>query len=482
MNNNLYNLNQSDQDVVSLFDLVIQIFKHWRSIIITTIIFAVLLSGFKYMKDFKTIANTNVQNEVSLEELQKNMTEEEQSNLSQAQIVQRQLEQKKKYQSESVIMNIEPYEKSIMTLQYYVDTNYTYNLTSDNKKDNSSELVNSYITYIQTRGELDAVCNKMGWKIDKAYVSELIEAVAVNYNDNEDNGVFAVNLTGIDKKSAKELADVVVEVMKEYQLVLDKKIESHELKLIKQEESVVVDNTLADRQISLEDSIIALQNKLNTLKQGLTAEQQQILSSDEATAEDDETIVSTKTSLSKKYIIFGAFVGLFLSCAWVTLSYIFNKKVKSSKEVQEKYGVRVFGEISFGKKKRFLSVIDNWVDSIQNKDRCSLEEQRDFIYTNLKTTCNKENIQHLFLTTSLQLSQHEMELINILIQNLKTHGIQVIFGENIIRNNKSFEQMAEIANVVIIEKAEETSYTVLQKELLMCNEQKANLLGLIVIQ
>jgi len=478
MNNNLYK-----EDDISLFDIITEILKHWRSIIITTIIFAVLLSGFKYMKDFSAIATTNGQKEVSLEDLQEKMTDDEQSDLSQAEIIKSQLEQKKKYQSESVLMNIKPYEKNIITLQYYVDTNYTYNLTSDNTKDNGSELVNSYTSYIQNRGELDTVCDKLGWKIDKVYVSELIEAAAANYNNSKDNSVFVVYLAGIDKKSTKELADAVVEAMKEYQPVLDKKIGSHELKLIKQEESVVVDNALADRQIVLEDSILALQNKFNTHKQGLSAEQQQILSSDKETAEDKETIIAIKASVSKKYILFGAVVGLFLSCAWLGLSYIFTNRLRSSKEVKDKYGVRIFGEISFGeKKKRLLSFIDNWLDFMQHKDKCSLEEQRDLIFTNLKMTCNKENIQHLFITTSLHLSQQEMQIVDMLTQNLKTFGIRVTYGENIIRNTKSFEQMAEITNIVIIEKVKETDACVLQKELLLCNEQKANVLGLIIME
>lgn len=482
MNNNLYNFNQSEEEDINLFDIFIELLKHWRLIIITTVVAAILVSGLKYMKDSSTIEITKTDKTISMQELQKKLTDDEQSALSQAEIVKNQLEEKKNYQSNSVLMNIKPYEKNSVILQYYIDTNYTYNLTSDITKDYGSELVNAYTSYIQNNGVLDTVCDKLEWKIDDAYVAELISAGEVSFND-KDSSIFMIYLTGINKKSVNELADIIIEEIENYQPILTKKIGKHELTLIERGESVVADDGLANRQISLEDSIISLQNKLNTLKQNFSEEQLKVFSGEEAETEDNAMVTITRASISKKYILLGAFVGIFLSCLWVALCYIFSNRLKSSKEVQEKYGIRIFGDIFFGeKKKRFLSVIDNWVDFIQHKEKYSLEEQKDLIITNLKMTCNKENIQHLFLTTSISLNEEEKTLIDMVISNLRDSDIKVTFGKNIIRNTKSLEEMVEISNVVLIEKVRESVYTNLHKELLLCKEQKASVLGIIVME
>ena len=473
---------------MNLSELMWKIIRGWRVLLVFMVVFAVLLSGYKYSKDCKTDSSAT-EVKVSVDDLMEQLTEKDKRNLDLVSELEKMRDMQKKYRDESILMNLDAYQKNVVTIEFYVDTHYIYNYTKDVTPDYSSALVNGYISYIENKGILSAVCKKIGNTNNEQYIGELNSAgsrVAIDGNqiDAADTStkVFAVYITGTDMDAANELADAVTDVIKNYKSVLEQQVGSHDLVQVDRYESVVADGNLATKQSDLNEQITTLQNRIDAIVATFTSEQNQIYEYNEDNADGDSSGEAVSVSISKKFIFLGAFVGLFLGCCWIAAVYIFDRKVKSSEELQDVYGMRIFGDMTIDtQKKRLFSAADHWIDKLQHKEQWTAEEQKDLILANITATCKKEAINQVFLTTSLHLNEQEKMLTEELMEAIRNEGITVTFGENVARNAKSLEQMSEIAEVILIERTGITEYTSLEKELNLCVQQKADVLGAITL-
>ena len=479
---------KSDNQEIYLSDLRWKIIRGWRLLLVLLLIFAVMLPGYEYIKSKKSV-DIPKETGISVEKLEEQLTSQERQDIENVVQLEKIRDKRKKYQAESVLMNIEPYQKNVVTLQYYVNTNYTYNYTKDVKPDCSSALVNAYIAYIENKGILQPVCEKLNASGNEQYIGELITAgsrIATDGNQidiaNNSDKIFAIYITGEDMDAANALADAVAEEITAYQPSLEKQIGSHSLSLLDRYESVVADSNLETQQSSLSDSIANLQTRIDTMVDAFTIPQTQVYEKESGTVSENATTETPSVAVNKKYIVLGAFIGLLLGCCWIAAVYILDKKVKNSEEFQKNYGVRVFGEMTLKEeKKRLFNNVDCWIDKLQYKEQWTVKEQKDLIFTNLITTCKKASIDHIFMTTSLHLDVQEKALVEEMLEAVSKEGITVTFGENVTRNAKSLEQMSEIAEVILIERIGATEYASLEKELNLCAQQKAEMLGVIAL-
>lgn len=485
MRENTNNWNRSQEREISIRDLFWEILYGWRFLIVSALILAVLLGGYSYIKSWKSVKNAGVQNHVSIEDLEKSLSVEEREDVNQAKSIQKQIEEKEEYQKESILMNLDAYHQDRKMLQYYVDTNYTWSLNKENEEDYVKELLGGYAAYIDTQGILDDIREEVNWKEEDTYIGELL-AVADTDEAKSMYNTFIVYVTGKDKEMVQKLSDAVEKAMKEYQSVLTEKIGAHELVLVDSHESVFVNKGLLTQQEELDTSISTCKTQLDTLVNEFSEVQKQILNGikDESWQQTQET-VSLKAGVSKKYILLGGFAGILLSILWIVLRYILSKKIKNAEEIQQIYGLRILGNLSSQEgeeKKRFLSVVDDWLVKKQGKEKWSREEKRELILTNLLVTCKKESFQKVFFTSSLHLGEEDKKELYFFIEKLEETGVQAVFEENIIRNAKAFEQMAEMGHVVLVEKAGKTVYETLEKQLTLCGEQGAGVIGMIVLE
>lgn len=492
MENNTQMWNKSEERQINIGDLFWKLIYSWRFIIGWAIVLAVCLGGLKYVKDVRATKAMSQEEVISLEEKEEELSEEEKKALEDARILQACIEEKQAYQSNSILMGINPYAKPVVTLQYYVDTNYIVNYTQDMEQDYAIELVSAYTSYVENKGLLNNVSDTLQWKMEDIYLGELISAGGrisidgdVSDTMNGSGNTFVVYLTGENEKQLEELAGAVKKAIEDYKPILEEKIGTHELVLVSGLASTVVDSTLVNMQTVLSDSITTLQTRLDTMIATFSTDQKQIFEGEsdaEGAVETNEKVV-VGASVSVKYIVLGAFAGAFLACVWIALRYILGNKLKNTAEMEELYGLRIFGELEQkeGKKKRFLAVIDRGIDKLCKKEVWTLEEQKKLILTNLTVSCKKEGITKLFVTTSLHLTEMEKQLLESVTKELKNVGIEVVFGENILRNAKSFEQMSEVGTVILVEKVGHTSYSNLEKELTLCTQQKAVVFGVISV-
>ena len=132
---------------ISIRHLFWKVILGWKCLIVCAVLFAILLPGVKYAKDAQTYKAAQ-QPQDTVQEV--TFTKDEQQQIDDVKSLQVLLDKNSAYMQNSILMNIDPYQEHVLELQYYIDSDYIYNYSKDNKKDYTSAVTNAYVDYAVT--------------------------------------------------------------------------------------------------------------------------------------------------------------------------------------------------------------------------------------------------------------------------------------------------------------------------------------------
>ena len=205
---------------LDLKDLFWNILLSWRQMIIFGIVFAVLFTGLKFIKDKKAYqVAMNVEN--GQEEIE--LTPEEKDQISSAKEIIKRLEEYQEYMDTSVLMQINPYEKQVIELQYYVKSDYTFNYTQDTQNDYTSDLVMMYYNYIVSGEMSKNVIKNIELPVEQEDISELWTVTQVGKS-------ISIKIAYPEEDKLEEISKFIKSKLKEKESEFQK-IGSHELQL-----------------------------------------------------------------------------------------------------------------------------------------------------------------------------------------------------------------------------------------------------------
>lgn len=465
--------------IITLGDLMKEILRRLPLVILVMVIFAVLLGGYQYIQDKKAaeLAAAPVE-----EAVENTLTEDEQEEVNNVLKVIANLKEQQEYVENSVLLKINAYDESQVTLQYYINADIDAEVESGSIEDYRQDLLDSYQAYI-SNGALSAAVKEAGVELELQYIAELISFEATD-EDSESlttnvSSTFYVTVIHVDQESCEELAAVVEECLSNYAQVLNSSVGSHSLELMEYTYTEVVDKSLWTYKYDRVNSIVTMQTKVETLEAELTSEQIQILelqteadSTEEVEEESSETIVSV--SISKKYLLLGAAIGLILACLYIVLSYIMRGTINEPKDLQYLYGVRVLGELHAGGKRNPFVRLGNLL--IGKKEvYLTPEEEQALLFSNIRLFCEKNQADHvLLLFGSAKLPK---DWAAALSEQLAAAGIAAETAENPVYSAQALERLAEYDTVVLIEQVRGSRYEVLEKEIGLCEASGIEIAG-----
>lgn len=461
------NSTESEMREVKLSDLLFRILSGWRFIFISTVLFAVVVCGYKYISDRKVFAVTKsvIMKQPTMEEMRAALTEEERNNIEKAELIKKNLDESKEYQEESIWINLNPYTEKKVTLQYMV----TQGLPEGGEITNVEEITDAYVYYMSA-GVITDLCRELQWDTEQKYISELLSVT-----QGASNRTFSISIVG-EEEQIQKIAEQIKIFVNMYTFEVADKVEEHNLVLIGEYSSEEIDSELLEKKSEVENNIMNLQTNLDSLIAKFTVDQLKIFNGE---SEEDVQEIEAPM-LNVKYLVIGAVLGFLIGCTWKIFSYILNGRLKYMAELQEVYGLRIFGTIVTEKrKKRFFSKIDSWIEKIQMQKAEDMSGQWDIIMINLKMACKKEGIKELYLGVSMQMEERDRNLVEQLIKRLGEVGIKVYYGVGFLCDSKAILQANEAENIVLLEKEQGSRYQMIEQEILFCREQQINLLGVI---
>lgn len=467
----LMEMQEKTEKEINVTELFWHILFGWRQIICFAVIFAIVLTGIKYLQDSRTyrMAQNAGKEEVKL-------TEEEREQVENAKIMMSRIEDFEKYLSSSALMQIDPYEKPVVELQYYVQSDYTYNYTKDNQNDYTGDLMSLYYDYVKSGEMSQKVIETAELSITQADFSELC---TVSQSGRSMTVMFAWE----EEKKLKEISDFIKSELslKEAEF---QEVGSHKLKLLRESRNVIADTELADKKNTILNNIATITTQLNNSKLAMSDQQlKQLYSESKGKNEEDDKSEIIKPTFSIKYMILGLGFGAFLVCMWIVCKEFFSVRLQSAEEIRTLYYTRLLGEIAVQPKKKFvLSAVDDKLLDLKNrrKKKLSVEQQVKIISANLALSCSQQEIDCVYMTGS-EYENLDAVILGMLKKELSSQKIKVKEGANIYYDAESLKQGTEIGNMIFIEQTGKSIYDEISNELNLAREQNNFILGIVVL-
>lgn len=457
---------------INLMELFWDILLGWRQIVCFGILFALLVSGMKYflsVRSYQALKNINV------EEAKEGLKTEELEKLEDAQEVQIRIDDYEKYMEKSALMQINPYEKPVIQLQYYVESDYIINYTKDSKRDYTNEVTSLYCNYISSGEMAQKVIEEAELSVSKEDFMELFQV------SQPSTGTIYISISYTDAGKLQDISNVVKSLLQQKSPELQK-IGSHTLKVVNESQNVVVDTSLIERKETIANTVTLLKSQLQTLKNGMSDEQTVIFKAELEQIRGGKEEDEEEPGFSIKFVILGALVGIFLACAWIACKMLFAVKLQNSGEIRSMFGIRLFGEIAISsEKKRFLSVIDKWILAIKNrrKKSMSMEKQMKVVAANVALSCRQQGIECIYMTGS-EYEKIDTEVLGKIKKELISQGVKVKEGENMFYDAVSLQNGIEVGNILFVEQKGLSIYDEIFNEINLVTEQKGNILGAVI--
>ena len=467
--------NLDQERIVTVSDLLKEILRRIGLVIILGIIVAALCCGYKYAKDSKAAKAANSEDTTTTIKL----TDKEQTDVNNVIAVQDNMKEQQAYLDNSVLMQINAYDESRVTLQYRI-------ITGD--KQLSKDLLSAYDNYV-TNGSLAQDMINHGIDMDLQYLTELLYFEKDSDKDEEDSDstvitdtpalTFEIRVIHKNQKSCEELAAVIPECLSDFEQKLQESTGSHELNLVDQSYAEVVDQGLWTYKIDRVNSVVSMQERVDSLKEKLSADQVALVEKNlqKADKKDDAKKEVVKAHISKKYAVLGFGIGIILAILYIVISYIWRGTINNEKDVTYLYGVQLMGTLKGKNKKNALLRLG---DKLRGKKPVDFSVEEAIVCADVTGYCSRNQIQKLLLLSSEEVT--ETAWIDTLVKKLREAGVEAEVETDILSSAAAREKAAGYEVAVLIAQVRRSAYDTLEQELGFCQLQNIQIAGAIVTE
>lgn len=450
---------------ISVKDLIKECIRKIWIIIVAMVVFGILLAGFRYAKDKKNIANTTVAESTEKVDVEKIVDDLESDDYNQVMTyvdLTNYRDQNRLYTADAKLMKINPYKVDTVLLQYYV------NAEDENTR---KDMAAAYLSYISGGSLAADVVENNDLEDSSSDIQELIQCDATGLTTGtafytENTNTINMYVYGVDERDAKDIASYVKESMGAYSQKLSA-VAPHTLTLFEEQYSV----TCATKLVSLKNDRfgnLITYNDRTTSYEGLLSDKQkesaqkivsaqkendELEDNDETgkTAKKDET---PKASISKKYLVVGAFLGLVLAVVIIVLRYMFDPTIKTSKDLQMFYGTNFIGDVA-------------------QADGALLAASK------IINMCSNRQIKKVLIAGKMA-TENEAAIKEV-VDAVEKKGIVADIIGDILTDADAVQTLEAKSNVVLVEAVRKSKYEDFNQEKALCESLDAQLLGYIAI-
>lgn len=464
-------MNQMDmyEEEINLKALIIAVLRKWRGIVVTAVVFALLLGGYKGITGFQ-----NLQDPEYLKEQTETVEEAQEQYETQKAIYENQLHNLEDevqtldaYREKSIYMNIDPYNEYRETVTYYVNTNYQIMPGMDYQNINqATSILNAYTRRVQDFDIYGKTMNLINKQVSIADIRELVQV----QQDNA-NYMFTVTIVGSDEEIPSILMETIRNTVAESKKEIEASIGPHTIQEVTFTSGYTVDTVLSDAKIRFQDNITKLHNAIAGKQKAITE-----------LKKPSGEVPSKKGALKQiiKFAFIGGFGGGFLAALWTCVVFLMGGRMPDEQALKERYGIRTIGTYWPKEKKGAFSFVDGWIDRLAgirknerdeehvyrlaaaNLDACTGEGK----HVLLAGTISAENLHHLYEKLCGYAEQK-----NYIIQE----------GGDLAEDAEAIRKLASSDAVVFAENQLKSRRGQFDKELELVRAQKKEVLGIIML-
>lgn len=496
--------------VVNVKDMLMRIALKWRTIIVCAIIGVLLLDGVGIYKSYKEVKNAKEMQKIaqkggkiSYDDVTANLTEAEKKDAEcRFNAYKMYLNRYKRYvdySNKSILMNLDPN-------QVY-QHKFAYKVSQPQEKAD----VEATIKNILSDNDIyESFVKEYKYKDSKEYISELVrvgnqpkkvtkgDKVEVNVN-NDNSKLIQITVVASTDKQVEDLAQIVEDKLKNSSekiknqndgatitKVTDKLIKTVDDEILAQQENV------AEKVDKINTSIV---NNLNNLSESTKEYYKAMVKNLSLDDKDDlvyidatdgtfsankqknkkvEVEIPTIRLVSKKMIVLGAAVGIFLSLIVLALRYLLDKTLKNETELRDSFGIPVIGVLKANNKK--VGKIDSRIMELFGRKVLPQQE----VLKNINQKCVALT-KAKGLGSIIFINDNENVKMQDIISKDLFKGAEVKF----MNNNEFIDEVAASEgplNVVVTEEVNKTTYVDIDEQIDFFEQLNVNVLGSIVLE
>ena len=452
-------INKNQAIEISLKDLFFHILYRWRSILIAALVGAVVVCGYQYM----TIKKVHDAGKLTEEERQyqinlQNYKEDLENAQNTIRINTKLLQGQNAYRNESIYIQLDPQSVWTASNKYLVriDQSVLEKLPQGVSLDPADSVLPAYTSPLSEATE-DELKEVFGTEKPE-YISEL---VATNISTSENSVTVTV------KAATKEMAQAGIALLNEKMVEISEgkvqEIEKHKLSLVSENVSLRADDELPEKQEGLAKSIKENQEELQEARKKLDK------------LEADGEPQAPSMHLTKMAVIGFIFGALLLAFLYAVLCVI-NGRLKSARNLAERYELPIFGEFASGgilhSAKGINKLISKW-------ERGKNTPDDETVYDNIAALiAEKQEAKNILLASTLPVNSMNT-IKEELTKRLPNQNINL--QADLIHNSKAIAESVEADAVIITEAKDVSSLKEMDRMVENLIIAEANVIGAIVL-
>ena len=479
--------NREEQEI-DLIDLLFELLMHWRGMVISMLVVAVLAAGYSFLSSKMSADHARQQQEMLSERIE----QIQQEGTSSAESVDEEMTESEKLEVQKLLINEELYAKQReyydnsyllkcnANFMYQVTLTYTVNATD---RTTACDIQQIYSNTIESSALLQQLSDASG--VLFASIGEMVDVSA----DHPDCGskIFSVTLTA----SNQEMADTLTKVTQQYIKNLQKQLRGngyeHTLDEMCDSKGPVVLEWLVDQQESVQNSILTYESTIASLRDSLGDKSKiwdyYITQGGSSGSIPKVSIPEVKISL--KITLIGAIAGIFLYAAVICVQYLMNSTLKRSDDLNQLYRLAALGRVTLPKegKKLPFQQVDNFILSLRNRNKTLLTETQatELAYTQTALTAKKAGARRVCMVGAC-LKDETLRICEEIKAKLEQDGFQIEILPDVLYSAQSAEKLDDTEAAVFVETVAGTRYEQMDEELAILNRLGIPALGCITVE
>ncbi len=372
MNQNT-SVRNNDAIFIDLKELLWKLLGQWKAVIAFSLIIMLLFSGYSYMKANSSSEESSVTK--TPEEILAGLSDEDRGQVLNVYLESEAKEKVREYIENSLLMKLDAYNVNTLTMDWTV--------LSD--KEIKDQLVASYASGLDSNAVLEAISDAWSGKYSVQQIEELVvinsSASSDAVDEEQSGGMIELKLYIPDGEDAEGVSANINKVMADINSKLAANIGDHEIVPLSADAKTVSDRELSDKQYNVYNRLYSMITQVNNMRDKLSTNQRAVyesLISYDENAEATQT-VTKKPFVNKRNFAIGFILGLILYCAAYILYYAFSGKVRSSRVIEEAYGLRTISDWFSDSRNGMLSglISDQFVNRKHHTGHFDMDKEAD---------------------------------------------------------------------------------------------------------
>lgn len=450
---------------LTLKDMLIILLKNAKLIVVLALVIALLFGAFGAYRSYGAQSGSGEAAYLRyLQELEKAQQEYDRAERSKSEL--------EAYLADSLYYAIDPYNKGISSILFYVDTNPTVKAQG---LDRAVYAVAAYTEMYKNDDDImTALREIIGKDVDKKYILELIKVETVGNAEataaagSANNNLVRITVVHEDAEIASKMAHCIYEISKDK---INETVAAHTTGVLTDYSGYEIDSTL----------IIAQEMRANGHATATTALQEKQKALDDlvnnSVTDASEASIAVVTKQSMKFAAMGAAVGLVICCVLSLFITMMSGKLQNVSDAATRYKFPVLGVLPQDNK---WSWFNGWIKALEGESKSTFEAEAKVVAANLGLVAGSRKVMLVSTGDKADSERFVSYITEAIGESDKLRAVAICTGGNILEDATTVQALADVDAVVLMECRGSAKLQVVDSEVLRLEALGKEILGIVL--